>query len=140
MCLASTHLSSSSSSRLTVPTTGGPWNTSAVYSCTSEAPARIFSRASWPLLTPPTPMMGTWPEGRAPGQAGTGSASRRPQPCCALTLSESIHVPDGLCGELPQGLPAEAAGLRALPAAEAAGPADRGVAHYQPIHTELQGQ
>lgn len=78
-CLASTHLSSSSSSRFTAPTTGGPRYTSAVYSCTSEAPARIFSRASCPLLTPPTPIMGTWPVGRAQGQAGRGNASMRPQ-------------------------------------------------------------
>lgn len=80
MCLASTHLSSSSSSRFTAPTTGGPWYTSAVYSCTSEAPARIFSRASCPLLTPPTPIMGTRPAGGARGQDGTGNAARPPSP------------------------------------------------------------
>lgn len=58
-----------------------------------------------------------------------------PKPCSAITLSESVHLPDGLCGELPQGLPTEAPRLHALPAPEAAGTAHGGVADYQPIHT-----
>lgn len=60
-----------------------------------------------------------------------------PEPCSAITLSESVHLPDGLCGELPQGLPTEAPRLRALPAPEAAGAAHSGVADYQSIHTCL---
>lgn len=57
------------------------------------------------------------------------------KPCSAITLSESVHLPDGLRGELPQGLPTEASRLHALPAPEAAGAAHGGVADYQSIHT-----
>lgn len=40
---------------------------SAVYIWTKEAPARIFSKASWPVQTPPTPMIGTRPKRRKEG-------------------------------------------------------------------------
>ena len=130
-----THLSSSSSSRFTDPTTSGPWYTSAVYICTSEAPARIFSRASRPLLTPPTPMMGTRPAGRRRVRRARATPARAPKPCSAPTSGEGVHLPDGLRGELPQRLPAEAPGLCALPAPQAAGAAHGGVADNQPVHT-----
>lgn len=58
-----------------------------------------------------------------------------PEPCSAPTLGEGVHLPDGLCGELPQGLPAEAPRLCAVTASEAAGAAHGGVADNQPVHT-----
>jgi len=57
--ITTAYSSSSASSRLIRLTTGGPWYTRAEYSCTRLAPARIFSYASWPHDTPPTPIIGT---------------------------------------------------------------------------------
>lgn len=42
--------------------TGGPWYMRAVYICTALAPANIFSYASCPVNTPPTPIIGIAPE------------------------------------------------------------------------------
>jgi len=80
-------------------------------------------------------MMGTRPAGRHGVRTARARPAHGPKPCSGPTLGQGVHLPDSLRGELPQRLPAEAPGLRALPAPEAAGAADGGVADNQPVHT-----
>lgn len=154
-----THFRSASSSRLTLTTTGGPRKVRAVYSCTREAPAWIFSKASCPLLTPPTPMMGILPaentqqrqEGRCkdPGlhQASVPSPSKHrglgKNPGSThiqshLALGEGVHLPDGLCRQISEWLPTQSSCLRAQSTLEANRATHCGVCDDQSIDAQLQ--
>lgn len=57
-----TYSKSLASSLLILVTRGGPWQMKAVQICTRLAPALILSRASAPLNTPPTPIIGISPK------------------------------------------------------------------------------